>query len=141
MFCPDYDVVLEMVYEEERNKKNQPEDRRPLGNIEQIFLNMGSIGVNHTVRTVILSSERPISLKSVEIALLRLAERHPLLRVKVKRSISDDNENDWFIPMDKMEVKEEELPHKMWLDVMKQQLSRDKRGRRSIVACEVLAKH
>ena len=72
---------------------------------------------------MIFSSENPISLQSIEIALLRLAERHPLLRVKIKRSISDYNENDWFIPMDKMEVKVEELPNKMWLDVIKQQLS------------------
>ena len=122
MSWPDYDVVLGMVKKKE-SKQNQPEYRRPLGNIEQILLNMGSIGVNHIVKTVIFSSDNPISLKSVDIALLRLAERHPLLRVKIKRYISDYNVNDWLIPMDKMHVNVEELPHKMWLDVMEQQLS------------------
>ena len=98
----------------------QTKDRRPLGNIEQILLNRGRKGDMYIVRTVIFSSERPISLQSVEIALSRLAERHPLLRVKVS---SNGPDNEWFIPMDKMKVKVEELPNKSWLDVMEQQLS------------------
>ena len=107
--------------QKKQDVKNKPNQTRSLGNIEQLLLNVGSLGAKHIVRTVIFSSERPISLQSVEIAMGRLAERHPLLRMKVKRSISNDN--DWFIPMNKMEVKIEELPDRSWLDVMEQQLS------------------
>ena len=81
---------------------------------------MGRKGAMHIVRTAIFSSERLISLQSVEIALSRLVERHPLLRMKVS---SNGPDNEWFIPMDKMKVKVEELPNKSWLDVMEQQLS------------------
>ena len=104
-----------------KNMKKQTNDRRPVGNTEQTWLNIGRKGAIHIVRTVIFSSERLISLHSVEIALSRLAERHPLLRMKVRQSISNDN--DWFSPMDKMEVKVEEFPDKLWMDVMEQQLS------------------
>ena len=101
----------------------QTTEGRPLGNTEQFLLNIGRKGAAHLTRAVILSSERPTSLQSVEIALSRLAERHPLLRMKVSTNGTD---NDWFIPMDKMEVLVEELPDKSWLDVMEQQLSESK---------------
>ena len=101
----------------------QTTDRRPLGNTEQFLLNIGRIGAAHLTRAVILSSERTTSLQSVDIALSRLTERHPLLRKKVS---SNGTDNDWFIPMDKMEVLVVELPDKSWLDVMEQQLSESK---------------
>ena len=103
--------------------QGQTKDRRALGNIEQVMLDAGREGHLVIVRTAIISSKRPISLKSLQIAMICLAERHPLLRLKVKRSISSDMDNDWFIPMDKMEVKVDELPNKLWMDVMEQQLS------------------
>ena len=87
------------------------------------MLNSGSSGRRCIVQTAIFSSKKAISLKSVHIAMYRLAKRHPLLRMKIKRSISDDTDNDWFLPMDKMEVKIEELPDKIWQDVMEQHLS------------------
>ena len=101
--------------------KKLTNDRRLVGNTEQTWLNIGRKGAIHIVRTVLFSSERLISLQSVEIALSRLAERHPLLRMRVRQSISNDN--DWFSPMDKMKVKVEELSDKLWMDVMEQQQS------------------
>ena len=101
--------------------KKLTNDRRLVGNTEQTWLNIGRKGAIHIVRTVLFSSERLISLQSVEIALSHLAESNPLLRMRVRQSISNDN--DWFIPMDRMKVKVENISDKLWMDVMEQQLS------------------
>ena len=98
-------------------------DRRPLGNIEQGMVNVGRKSVIHIVQTLIFSSEQPISNKNVERVLHRPAERHPLLRMKVTKQICDGTVSVWFVPMDKINIKMEELPDKVWLDVMNKELS------------------
>ena len=98
-------------------------DKRPLGSIEQVMMNLGRIGVMQIVRTVIFSSVKPISIKNVERVLYRLAARHPLLRMKIKKYIFKGITSDWFVPMENIIIKLEELPDKVWLDVMEKQLS------------------
>ena len=121
-------VVLTMMWllgwnPKKKEAAKKATDRRALGNYEQMDLNLGREGGLSIVSTIIVASLRPISLEKVEKALCRLAKRHPLLRMKIKQSIGNKTANDWFVPMDNMKIKIEELPDYIWLDVMEKQLS------------------
>ena len=98
-------------------------DERRLGPGENAMLNMGRGGLMNVVRTAIFSSLEPISLNNVEKVMLRLAERHMFLRTIVKKRICDGTTTEWFAPMEKSAILIEELPDKVWLDVMEKQLS------------------
>ena len=121
-------LVLTMMWflgwkPKKKEASNEANDRRTLGNYEQVYLNLGRKGGLSIVKTAIFASLKPIYLENVEKALCRLAKRHPLLRMKIKQSICNKTTNDWFVPIDKMNIKLEELPDKIWLDVMEKQLS------------------
>ena len=127
MICTSI-VVLTAVwfigcYPNKNKVQNEAMDGRPLGNIEQIMLNFGTNGVMYFAWTVIFSSEKPISIRNLERVLYRLAERHSLLRMKVKKCICKGIASDWFVPMEHINIKLEVLPDKEWLDVMERQLS------------------
>ena len=100
---------------------NEATDIRYLGNKEQIYLNKGRKGGQHIVCTIIFASVKPINLKNVEKALCHSVKIHPLLRMKVN-STCDKNTNDRFVRIDEMKIKLEELPNKIWLNVMEKQL-------------------
>ena len=88
----------------------------------------------HIVCTTIFASVKPIYFKNVEKALYHLVNRHPLLRMKVK-STCDNNTNDQFVRIDKMQIKLEELPDKIWLSVMEKQLSEPRINREEGPLC------
>ena len=98
-------------------------DGRPLGGAEQVMMNLGRKGMMTAVRAAVFSSQKPIVLQNVQGVLHRLAERHPLLRMKVQKRFSEGTTGDWFVPMEKITIKLDELPDKVWLDVMERQLS------------------
>ena len=115
-------VWLLGFYPKKNEVQNEVMGGRPLGSIEQVVMNLSRKSIMHVVRTVIFASEKPISAKNVQRVLHRLAERHPLLRMKVKQCISRGIASDWFVPMENITIKLEELPDKVWLDVMDKEL-------------------